>query len=502
MKKRLLSCMVHAFGELPLHRKIRLSLMLVLLPLFFLFVLIFFSIYHSNLQYDRIIENASEAGRFSIDFKEEFDYKIYLLIAGHSTFEKEDPYTYINESREITSDLIKNTHLPDNKRRAESIMKLLGNLEEYVRQIEENKRVGGHYDENIDIWENYVQLVTALVQTTVLEYTYYETKGMETVREHLADSLSGITLAGLIVFALLVLAALLMSVLIPNSIARPIHHLNEVTNQVAKGDLSVRANVLHGAEVKHLGESLNVMIEKIENLLQAIKTDQTNLREAELELLQAQINPHFLYNTLDTIIWLAEAGRQGAVVEIVGSLSAFFRTSLNHGNGMVTLREEERHVRSYLQIQKVRYQDILEYEIEIPERLMITTLPKITLQPLVENALYHGIKNRRGRGRIAIRAVSDNGDAVLSVRDNGAGIHPDRLEQIAEGLNSRAPARQSSAMAPKRDSYGLYNVNERIKLKFGEQYGLTITSTMGEGTCVSVRIPIDGEWLAAPRPPG
>lgn len=473
------------FDNLRLNRKIQLSLMLIIVPLFILFVLLFSNMYHFNQQYDRIISNASEAGRFSIDFQEEFDYKIYLIIAGHSTFEKEEPYLNIEEAREIVSDLIKNTSSPDNKRRAEDIMKLLTNLEKYAKQIEENKRIGGFYDENINIWENYVQIATSLVHSNMLEYTYYETIGMEQVRAGVTESLQKITLLSLTVFMFLFIMALFLSVVIPNSIVKPIHKLNEVTNQVAKGDLSVRVRDVTGAEVRRLGRSLNIMIEKIDNLLHAIKVDEENLRSAELELLQAQINPHFLYNTLDTIIWLSESGKQDQVVDMVSALSDFFRTSLNHGDGLFTLREEERHVHSYLQIQQVRYQDILEYEINIPEVFYETVLPKITIQPLVENALYHGIKNRRGGGRIEISARLNNHDVIVSVKDNGIGMSESRLKHIITNLDKE----QVISGRQIRDSYGLYNVNQRIKLKFGKRYGLSISSVYGEGTCVSVSIP-------------
>lgn len=475
-----------SLADLKLNRKIQLSLILIIVPLFILFVLLFFSIYNSNRQYDRIITNASEAGRFSISFKEEFDHKIYLLIVGHSSFSEENPYENIYEARDIVSDLINNTRLQENKRRAESIMKLLNNLEKYVRLIEKNKVIGGHYDENITIWENDVQSVTALIQSTVLVYTYYETKGMEQVRSEVSEDFSRMVLFGIIVFAVLVVTALFMSVIIPNGIVKPIHRLNDVTNQVAKGDLSVRANVEHGAEVKKLGDSLDSMIEKIDGLLTAVKLDEKNLREAELELLQAQINPHFLYNTLDTIVWLSESGKRGEVAKMVNSLSDFFRTSLNHGNGMFTLQEEERHIRSYLQIQQVRYQDILEYEISFPDSLMEVIIPKITLQPIVENALYHGIKNRRGKGRIMVNAVGEGEDVVISVDDNGIGMDPGRLEQVLARLAQRDGG---AGGQPKHDSYGLYNVNERIRLKFGERYGISVSSVYGEGTCVRVKIP-------------
>lgn len=488
VKNKLRYKLEEGVSNLKLNRKIQLLLLLIIVPLFILFTIMFFSIYSYNKQYDRIVVNASEAGHFSINFKEDFDYRIYLIIAGHSTFKDENPYRYINSARSIAADLIRNASLEDNKRRAESIMKLLVNLNKYVKRIEVNKKIGDHYDDNINIWENDVQIVTSLIQSTVLEYAYYEVKSMEQVRKKVTSSLDKMIPYSFIAFFVLAVAAILLSFVIPNSIVRPIHHLNKVTNQVAEGDLTVRADVTGSSEVKKLGNSLNSMIEKIDNLLIAAVKDEKNLREAELELLQAQINPHFLYNTLDTIIWLTESGKQDKVVEIVSALSDFFRTSLNHGNGMFTLREEERHVRSYLQIQQVRYRDILEYEINFPDKLMGAVIPKITLQPIVENALYHGIKNRRGMGRIAVSAESVNGDVVISISDNGIGMTEERLKELQSLLEGTY---ENEICESQHDSYGLYNVNERIKLKFGENYGVSISSKVGEGTCVEVKIPFE-----------
>ena len=196
---------------------------------------------------------------------------------------------------------------------------------------------------------------------------------------------------------------------------------------------------------------------------------------------RSQINPHFLYNTLDAIVWLAEAGEQKKVVSMVGSLSDFFRISLNQGQDILDVREELQHVRSYLEIQQMRYQDILQYEICVPEELYSSRIPKITLQPLVENALYHGIKNKRGKGMIRIDGEMEDSDCILRITDNGRGMTPERLGQVREGIRNRN--------ACETEIYGLYNVNERIRLNFGEKYGITITSTYGEGTCVTVRLP-------------
>ena len=227
------------------------------------------------------------------------------------------------------------------------------------------------------------------------------------------------------------------------------------------------------------------MIEKTSNLIDRVKQEQTKLREAELEILQVQINPHFLYNTLDTIVWLAEAGDNEQVVNMVEVLSDFFRASLNGGKDIVTLEEEYRHVSSYLQIQQVRYKDILEYEIKLPEELGQVQIPKITLQPLVENALYHGIKNKRGKGLIRVYAYKKNDLCVIAVEDNGRGMTPEKLAEIKAGL-----LRQREE---EKESYGLYNVNERIRLRFGNQYGLSFYSEDHAGTKVEIYLPVRHE---------
>ena len=249
----------------------------------------------------------------------------------------------------------------------------------------------------------------------------------------------------------------------------------------------MRSDIRSGADVGMLSDSLNTMIDKINELLEQVKKEQIRLRKAEFELLQSQINPHFLYNTLDTIVWLAEAGEQKKVVKMVGNLSDFFRTSLNQGKDIISIREELQHVRSYLEIQQVRYQDILEYEIQVPEELNRFLIPKITIQPLVENALYHGIKNKRGVGKIIISGKQEQDYFLIRIEDNGIGIREKRLLQVREGIKNK--------VLTGKDIYGLYNVNERIRLNFGEKYGILIESDYGKGTVVSVILPYMREEL-------
>ena len=195
----------------------------------------------------------------------------------------------------------------------------------------------------------------------------------------------------------------------------------------------------------------------------------------ELQLLQAQVNPHFLYNTLDTIVWLVEGGMQQDAVDMITSLSVFFRTSLSKGNDIIPLSEEERHTLSYLEIQQSRYRDIMEFEINIPPELDEVMVPKLTLQPLAENALYHGIKNKRGKGKILIEGFNLGDDMMLRVTDNGQGMTPERLYEVQEAIRTG-----------ERAGFGLAAVSERIALYYGPGYGLKISSTEGEGTVMEV----------------
>jgi two-component system sensor histidine kinase YesM len=428
-----------------------------------------------------MVNSSVMASQFSLDFQKDFDYETYLLIVGNKTLEESSLHAMLEEADEIVAGLEELTESQENRKRLTSVKKYLNNLGTYIGRIEDNIREGNRYEDNIEIWENDVQIVTSLVGDTMSQYIYYEIRGIQESRQQYQDFFVNMIRFSVIAFALILMLCLFLSYYIPLSITRPIRRLTQVTDQVAKGDLTVRSDVTGGLEARVLSDSMNTMIDKINELLEQVKTEQVRLRKAEFELLQSQINPHFLYNTLDAIVWLAEAGEQKKVVSMVGSLSDFFRISLNQGQDILDVREELQHVRSYLEIQQMRYQDILQYEICVPEELYSSRIPKITLQPLVENALYHGIKNKRGKGMIRIDGEMEDSDCILRITDNGRGMTPERLGQVREGIRNRN--------ACETEIYGLYNVNERIRLNFGEKYGITITSTYGEGTCVTVRLP-------------
>ena len=426
--------------------KIRYSYLFLLIPLLIFLVFTFYNLWDMNHNYEDMVNSTVVASEFSLDFKKDFDYETYLLIVGNKTVEESELDSMIEEAERIVAGLEEITEAEDNIARLDSVNKYLSNLRIYVDRIEENLQKESRYEDNMEIWENDVQIVTSLVGDTMSQYIYYEVRGIQQSRAAYQTFFMNLVRFSLLGMGLLLLLVIILSYYIPRSITMPITRISRVTDQVAKGNLSVRAAAESGAEARMLSDSLNAMIDKINELLDQVTTEQIRLRKAEFELLQAQINPHFLYNTLDTIVWLAEAGDQKRVVSMVGNLSDFFRTSLNQGKDIISIREELAHVRSYL-----------------------------------ENALYHGIKNKRGQGTITVTGKSKENGFVLYVRDNGIGMTQERLNEVRAGIQKLSYTG--------KEIYGLYNVNERIRLNFGETYGISIESTYGEGTCVSISLP-------------
>lgn len=271
---------------------------------------------------------------------------------------------------------------------------------------------------------------------------------------------------------------------------RPINHLKETMRLAASGNLDVKVWDESTDEIADLGASFNVMLKRIKMLMEKNLAEQERLKQAELRTMQAQINPHFLYNTLDTIVWMAEAKKSEEVINITKALSHFFRLTLSKGQDWITLRDEIDHIRNYLMIQKLRYRDILDVEFIIDDQILPHTIFKLTLQPLVENAIYHGIKNKRGKGLIRIKGeFNSSGDIIIHIIDNGIGIAEQKLHNIHTQLY-RADKQQTSD-ADADISFGIDNVHRRIRLYYGEPYGLQISSRHGFGTHVSVMIPAE-----------
>jgi two-component system sensor histidine kinase YesM len=281
-----------------------------------------------------------------------------------------------------------------------------------------------------------------------------------------------------------VLVALIASLFFTGSIARPVIELRSLMKEAEEGNLAVRFEGGKEDEIGHLGKSFNTMIEEIQKLIDMVYREQQSKREAELRALHEQIKPHFLYNTLDTIQWMAQEHGAGDIVRVVGALTSLFRIGISRGREMISVREELEHVRSYMIIQKARYEDKFDFSLGVQEKLLPLMVVKLTLQPLVENAIYHGIKERRGPGAIRIDGLERDGMLVFRVSDNGVGMSAEKLADVRSQLIT--PLGESS----QKGGYGVSNVNERIQLSFGTRYGLRFESAPGQGTTVEMLHPL------------
>ncbi|RCX14820.1 two-component system sensor histidine kinase YesM [Anaerobacterium chartisolvens] len=270
------------------------------------------------------------------------------------------------------------------------------------------------------------------------------------------------------------------SIFISRKVSQPIKRLESQMKLVESGNFSIQLDVKGEDEVKKLSKSFNLMVMRIKQLMDEVILQQEEKRKSEFKALQAQINPHFLYNTLDSIIWMNENGKYEGVTTMVGALARFFRVSISKGKEFIRVGDEIEHAKSYLIIQNVRYKDRFEFFIEAePDVLRYKTI-KLILQPIIENAIYHGINKLQEKGEITIRVYTKEKRIIFSVSDNGYGISPSALKDI---LDKEAQSEHSFGV-------GLKNVNERIKLCYGNEYGIEITSELDVGTTVNITIPL------------
>jgi two-component system sensor histidine kinase YesM len=281
--------------------------------------------------------------------------------------------------------------------------------------------------------------------------------------------------------ALGLLVTLVISFLLASRLSRPIKNLQGIMKQVERGNFDIRAEINRRDEIGQLSRTFNIMVGQIKRLMQQIIQTEETKRKTELRLLQAQINPHFLYNTLDSIIWMAEQQQHEEVVTMTSALAKLFRSSINKEDELVPVRVEVEHIANYLLIQKTRYREMMDYSIDVPKELMQLKTLRILLQPFVENAIYHGIRHMPESGHIRITARWEDGSLVFEVADNGVGMDADKLQAIR---------RQQPQPSAKGSGVGIHNVDERIKLFFGPQYGVRIASAPDRGTCVTIVVPI------------
>ena len=284
--------------------------------------------------------------------------------------------------------------------------------------------------------------------------------------------------------SMLLFSAFLMAFLnfrISARISDPIRRLEQSVKELEAGAQEVAIREDGCYEVRRLAHSIASMVSTMRHLMDDIILQEKRKRRSELEVLQSQINPHFLYNTLDSVIWMTEAGRYDEAIQMVTSLARLFRIALSRGRSFIPLADELEHARHYMTIQQIRYQDRFTASVRAEEGTEGLYTLKLIVQPLLENAIYHGMAGCEEDGRITVTAKRDGGDLVIDVSDNGVGMPPEVVERLLD--ESRPQTRSSGS------GIGVRNVHRRIRLTFGEGYGLEVFSEPDEGTTVRIRLP-------------
>ena len=432
-----------------------------------------------NRRYTSVLQSANTAADFNKEFKTMLDSGMYnhVILPRSGASVEQLPMDVLTDAEAVLRRLETTTGLRDNRWRVQSMLDMCENLRSYMLEI----ALEESYDLRMELLERNIRGetgLTKLIETYMHDFIDDEVREMARLQGRLTAQVLAVILTVGAGIVLLTMGMVWYSVRVTRRITGPIGALSRKVQRFGEGHFDTAPVETHITELQTLDSGFDEMARRVDALMAKQIEDQRSLHRAELELLQAQINPHFLYNTLDSIAILAESDRGEDVVDMVTSLSTFFRNSLNKGEDIISLAAERTQVTSYLQIQQIRYSDILRYRIDIPEELLDCRVPKLILQPLVENALYHGIKNRRGMGTITVTGESDGGDLLLRVADNGAGMDAEQVKGLQAGIYE-----------DRHTGLGLVNVHKRIRLYCGEPYGLFFESEVGKGSVVTIRLP-------------
>lgn len=460
--------------RMELEERMRKVLFSTMIPMACLMIILLFIFWQYTGQYNKLSENLAVSSEFNLRFKDDLDLEMYYIAIGSKESSNlEDVLEQVEDAQEIMQKLRRNTYNNNGVKSLNSLDSYLENLRQRMLQLVEIKE----YDKRMEFMDSNIRIITGLIMQEMQNYIYNESMYLVQVEKSLTHRVK-LLISGIAVLLIATLGILMRrSFRLTDGIIQPVNIMLDKVKKVGRGKFDMIPIEAEIEEIEELDEGINKMARKISALLENVRQEKEMQHLTELQLIQAQVNPHFLYNTLDTIVWLIEGGMTDDAVEMISSLSIFFRTSLSKGNDIIPLSEEERHTLSYLEIQQYRYRDILEFEINIPKELSGIPVPKLSIQPLAENALYHGIKNRRGKGKILIEGREEEDALVLTVSDNGQGMTPERLHEVQEAIRTG-----------ERAGFGLAAVAERIALYYGPGYGMKIFSEEGKGTTVEIRL--------------
>ena len=438
-------------------------------------------------QYTQIISNVSTANRISSIAKNDIPAELWNIICGKKEIEDGSQNEMLDEISSGLSQMLLTNKNAENYGKLQVAYRARTTLRRNVYMLISQMEQGSSVTQNEATLDE-IRTITSLFSDIMQDFIVTEIESAYTTNQSLRNTSIILTVIQIIITFLAIIISINSFITVSAAIQKPISDMENLSTKVAHGDLTARIDIPHVNELDTLAGNLNVMASQIDVLIKKNMEEQKNFQKAEMKALQAQITPHFLYNTFDTIVWLAEEEHTEEVVRITKAFSDFLRISLSRGHEWITISQELDHIKNYLTIQKIRYADILNYTIEADEELMDIKMIKLVLQPLVENAIYHGIKNKLGRGELKVKVhFTDDSHKLISfsVEDNGAGFTEERLGQVRNEL--RTGSQDSEKLS---SVYGLYNVNKKLKLYYGDQTeGLIIESEAGKGSKISFEIP-------------
>jgi two-component system sensor histidine kinase YesM len=446
--------------------------------------------FFNTFSYDRLITNVDETNRINQVVKTEVTNELWDIVAGNKTFNAGNQYRIIGRINAGLRDIMRTTRETENRQILEVAGRAMGTLTRYV------ERLGTQMENNYSVIENERMLdeirgVSALVSELLQDFIVREIESAAKENQRIKTRAIILSISEFAVVVIATFFSVFVRMSVAKSVDRSIGSLVSLSSSIAEGNLDARAELPHVQELETLTENLNIMADKIKTLIDENTREQRNLQKSEMKALQAQITPHFLYNTLDSIVWLAEGNKNEDVISITRAFSDFFRISLNRGDEWVQVKDEFKHIESYLTIQKIRYRDILDYSIEYEHEMERKVVLKLLLQPLVENALYHGIKNKRGRGTIAVKGWREKGFLCFSVTDNGVGMKSEQLASVkAQLAKVQLEVNPLHVLGETENRiYGLYNVAKRLELYYNRADLLDVQSVYREGTQVTLLVP-------------
>ncbi|MGM9903454.1 hypothetical protein A5844_000634 [Enterococcus sp. 10A9_DIV0425] len=437
---------------------------------------------HYLFSYEKSISNISMANTIASSVEETVIEETLGLTYGQITPEEFQKSNQVNRIKKEIDDIKKSTQEPQELTTLNIVLRSLDNITNYLDKIIKNIQQQKSFEENQALMAH-VESAVKLSHDILQDFVKIEIDVAAAKSQEVRDSLLILSALEVVIIAFIFLLTRNTNTKMIHQIQQPMEEMIKMADALAKGHLNHRNQTPQNNELKKLSNSMNDMADKLVILLEENALKQYNLAQSEVRTLQAQIIPHFIYNSLDAILVLAEMGEIKKVKEMTYALSDFFRISLSQGKDWISVSQEMKHCANYLKILQIRYGDQLSYSLEIDPIVHEYPILKMILQPLIENAVYHGIKLVRRPGEIRVKAYLDTKEYLhFWIIDNGKGIPEDRLREINHEL-------ADSSSTNFRNGYGLFNVNKRLLLYYGTEAKITITSTIDHGTHVHVVVP-------------